>query len=91
MVIEVEALNQMQELINDDIFDVSVYMQAAYLSSCAKIAYADHKQLDHIHLDKISSLYAAESLKLGLDDYAAEINQVRSFAIAKVFSKLFCS
>ena len=77
MTIGVESLNQMPELINDDTFDVSVYMQAAYLCSCAKVAYASNKPLDPIHLDNISSLYAAESLRLGADDYAPEINQVR--------------
>ena len=81
MVIGVESLSQMPELINDDTFDVSVYMQAAYLCSCAKVASMSDKPLDRIHLDNISSLYAADSLKLGADDYAPEINQVRSLAI----------
>ena len=83
MSIPVESLSQMLELINDDTFDVSVYMQATYLCGCAKVACASDKQLDHIHLDNISSLYAAESLKLGDNDYAPEINQVRSFETEK--------
>ena len=68
-------LGQMLDLINSAVYDVGVYIQAAYLSGCVKIAFAEDKCLDPVHLENISSLYVHESLKLGMQDYEGEINK----------------
>ncbi len=71
----VQNLDEMRELINSDIYDVSVYMQSTYLHGCCKIAFANDKQLNSVHLENISSLYVYESLRLNSKDFENEINQ----------------
>ena len=68
-------LSEMLDLINNVVYDVGVYIQAAYLQGCVKLAFASDKCLDRIHLENMSSLYVHESLKLGPNDYESEINK----------------
>jgi len=75
MTFENGHLNQMIDLINSEVYDIGVYIQAAYLKGCVKLAFSSTQSLESIHLENISSLYVSESLKLGLDDYKSEINK----------------
>ncbi|CAG0894755.1 unnamed protein product, partial [Cyprideis torosa] len=71
-----DHLNQLLELINSPIYDVSIYIQAAYVKGCTKVAFAPlPTKLDAIHLENISALYVTDSLKLKQDDYEEEINK----------------
>lgn len=69
-------LNQLLQLVNSPIYDVSVYVQAAYLKGLTKVAFAQFPtKLEVVHLENISSLYVTDSLQLGQDDYEENINR----------------
>ncbi|RNA03524.1 helicase carboxy-terminal domain, partial [Brachionus plicatilis] len=70
-----DNLNLLFEHVSSDIYDVSVYVQTVYLHGCVRVANSTNKKLDLVHLENSISLYADQSLKIGTNDYANEINQ----------------
>ena len=70
------VLNQMLEFIDSPIYDVSVYIQTAYVKGCAAVGYAPlPSRLDAIHLENITTRYVPESLVLGEHDFESEVNK----------------
>ncbi|KAA0202607.1 hypothetical protein HAZT_HAZT002059, partial [Hyalella azteca] len=68
------VLQKLLNLINCPIYDVSVYVRAAYVKACVKMACDSSVLLNPLHLDNLCELYVPESMKLGEVDYEGEIN-----------------
>ncbi|CAF1433891.1 unnamed protein product [Adineta steineri] len=68
-----DILSQIADFINDHIYDVSVYIQSAYLRGLVNLAQCI-EPLNRMYMDNLSSLFVTQSLKLGENDFANEIN-----------------
>ncbi|CAF2144698.1 unnamed protein product [Rotaria magnacalcarata] len=71
--LENDALSQMKDFLNDQVYDVSVYILAAYSHGLVKLAELS-EPINAMHMDNLSSLFLTQSLKLGVNDFANEIN-----------------
>ena len=66
---------RIQNHVNNDVYDISVYMHSAYARSLAKLAKTCKSPIEAIHLENLSSMFVYESLKLNDVDFAEEINK----------------
>ncbi|CAF3745317.1 unnamed protein product [Rotaria sp. Silwood1] len=73
MPLENDVLSQMKDFINNQIYDVSVYILSAYSYGLVKLAKLC-KPIESIFMENLSSLFVTQSLKLGAVNYANEIN-----------------
>ncbi|CAF2102630.1 unnamed protein product [Rotaria magnacalcarata] len=71
--LEHDALSQMKDFLNDQVYDVSVYILTAYSYGLVKLAELS-EPINAMHMDNFSSLFLTQSLKLGGNDFANEIN-----------------
>ncbi|CAF1444874.1 unnamed protein product [Adineta steineri] len=68
-----DILSQITDFINDQIYDVSVYIHSAYLYGLANLAQLI-EPINRMYMDNLSSLFVTQSLKLGVIDFTNEIN-----------------
>ena len=73
MSLESDVLNQMKDFLNDQVYDVSVYILLAYSYGLVKLSQCI-EPIGAILMDNLSSLFISGSLKLGEIDYANKIN-----------------
>ncbi|CAF4580241.1 unnamed protein product, partial [Rotaria sp. Silwood2] len=71
--LENDALSQMKDFLNDQVYDVSVYILTAYSYGLVKLAELS-EPIDTMHMNNLSSLFLTQSLKLGVMNFADEIN-----------------
>lgn len=70
-----DTLFRMENHVNNEVYDISVYMHSAYVASLAKLAARSKNPIEAIHLESLSSLIVHESLKIGDHDFADKINK----------------
>ena len=70
-----DEINMIQLSINDDVYDVKVYMQASYSCILAFISKTETAPLNEMYMDTLSTFQLYENMKIGEEDYADEINQ----------------
>ena len=74
MPLENDVLSQIKDFVDNQVYDVSVYILSAYSYGLVNLA-KRCKPIDPMHMENISSfLFLTQSLKLGEKDFAKEIN-----------------
>ncbi|CAF1391517.1 unnamed protein product [Didymodactylos carnosus] len=64
IMLENDTLSQMKDFVNDQIYDVSIYILAAYSCGLMFLSVFD-QPINAMHMDNLSSLFLTQNLRLG--------------------------
>ena len=72
--IESHQLTEIKEYLKDEVIDINVYCQAAYVIGLSRISRSTNQTIGDIHLDTLLEFFVFETLKLEDKDLTQEIN-----------------
>lgn len=69
-----DTVNAIQSHTHSEVYDISVYMMAAYTRSLSKLAEASDAPIDPLHMENLQSFELVDNLKINERDFAHDIN-----------------